>query len=136
ELESIESLIAQETAATGLLQSQASLIEPQIAEVEATRDIFDGTFNTLADIRIEVNADASQIVTSCPMGISLTGVDHVVNSATVSGVSPTEHSIFVYARSLRASGRFSTVIISSIEAIEEEGEVTGFEFEFLLGPEE
>ncbi|HEY55007.1 MAG TPA: pilus assembly protein PilM [Dehalococcoidia bacterium] len=136
ELESLESLIAQETATTGLLQSQVTLIEPQITEVEATRDIFDGTFNTLADIRIEVNADVSQIVTSCPTEIGLTGVDHVINSATVGGVSPTEHSIFVYARSLRASGRFSTVTISSIEAIEEEGEVTGFEFEILLGPKE
>jgi len=136
ELESLESLIVQETAATGLLQSQVTLIEPQITEVEATRDIFYGTFNTLADIRAEVNADVSQIVTSCPTEIGLTGVDHVINSATVGGVSPTEHSIFVYARSLRASGRFSAVTISSIEAIEEEGEVTGFEFEFLLEPEE
>ena len=136
ELDSIETLLAQETATTGLLQSQAALIEPQLAEIEDTRVIFDGTFNALANIRIEVNADVVDIVTLRPTDIALTGVNHVVNSATVSGVSPTEHSIFVYARSLRASGRFSTVTISSIVAIEEEGAVTGFEFEILLDPEE
>ncbi len=136
ELESLESLIAQETATTSLLQSQTTLIEPQITEIEATRDIFEGTFNTLADIRTEVNADVFQMVISCPGDIGLTGVDHVITSATVSGVSPTEHSIFVYARNLRTSGRFSEVTISSIEAIEEEGSVTGFDFEILLEPEE
>ncbi len=136
ELETAEGLIAQESAGITAMQEQVGLIEPQIAEIEATTDIFDATFNTLQDIRIEVNTDVSQIVTLRPENINLTGVGHVVNSATVSGISPDEQSIFAYARSLRASGRFATVTITSIGAVEEEGEVTGFEFEFLLEPRE
>ena len=60
----------------------------------------------------------------------------------ITGIAPEEFDIFSYARSLRSSGRFSLVVISSIaekveeveeeDEEEEEEEIRQFEFEFLL----
>ncbi len=132
ELEPIESLIAQENEEIAALQEQVELIEPQIAALEATAGIFDTTFNALEEVREEVDGDLSQIVSLLPEDIDLTGFEHTGDSVTVKGISTYESDIFTYARNLRSSDSFSTVIISSIEAVEEEEEITGFEFEFLL----
>jgi Tfp pilus assembly protein PilN len=132
ELEPVDSLIAQETAKIATLQEQVEQITPQITALEATTGIFDTTFNSLEEVREKVDADLSQITSVLPSSIDLTGVNHNIDTVTVKGVSPTEASIFRYARDLRSSDRFSVVIISSIEAVEEEEEITGFEFEFLL----
>ena len=66
--------------------------------------------------------------------VDLTEINHSGNPVTVTGTSPDEDGIFEYARDLRSSGRFSLVVISSIEAIREgEGEeIEGFNFEFRL----
>ena len=71
---------------------------------------------------------------------------HTGEQVTISGTAMDEAEIFRYARDLRDSGRFSSVIISSIEAYMEEVEteedeeedeedvevIEGFSFEFLL----
>lgn len=132
ELEPIESLIAQETGEIATLQQQTEQITPQIAALEATTGIFDTTFTSMEEVRQGVDADLSQITSVLPWNVDLTEVNHKIDSITVRGVSPTEDSIFQYAKSLRSSDRFFTVIISSIEAVEEDEEITGFAFEFLL----
>jgi len=132
EVESMESLIGQEAWEIATLQEQVELITPQIAALEATTGIFDTTFASLEAVREDVDADLSQITNVLPVDVALIGVYHEVDIVTVRGISPVETNIFQYARDLRSSGRFSTVIISSIEAIEEEEEIIGFEFVFLL----
>jgi type IV pilus assembly protein PilM len=132
EITPIERLIDQENAQIATLQEQIVQITPQIAALETTNDIFDTTFTSLEDVREEVNGDLSQIVSLLPGQADLTGINHTGDTVTVSGISPDEYSIFKYARDLRAGDRFASVIISSIEAIEEEEKITGFEFEFLL----
>jgi uncharacterized protein YrzB (UPF0473 family) len=76
----------------------------------------------------------SNIVSLLPEDVAFIEINHGSASATVTGVNldeDGEDEIFQYARSLR--GKFSSVIISSIEAREdEEGEIEGFEFEVLL----
>jgi hypothetical protein len=61
-------------------------------------------------------------------------VNYGGDSVTVSGVvikTDAENDIFTYARNLKNS--FSSVIIEKVEAAEDEdGEVEGFKFEFLL----
>jgi Tfp pilus assembly protein PilN len=78
-----------------------------------------------------MNGDMSHIVSLQP-GNLLTAVNHLGDMVTISGFAANESSIFSYARALRNSGRFSNVIISSIEAVEEEDQITGLNFEFLL----
>lgn len=132
ELDSVDSQIAQENDEIVALQEQVQLLEPQFASLEAITAIFDNTFTSLGAVREEVNGDLDQISGLLPKDINLTEVNHAGDSLTVVGIAPDEDDIFKYARDLRASGRFSAVIISAIEAIEEEEEVKGFQFEFLL----
>jgi hypothetical protein len=132
EIEPIESLIEQENEQIAILQEQIVQITPQIEEIEAITAIFGTTFNSLENVREKVNGDLSQIVSLLPGKADLTGINHTGDTVTVSGISPDEYSIFKYARDLRNGDRFAAVIISSIEAVEEEEIITGFEFEFLL----
>ena len=132
ELEPVNSHIAQENAEIAALQEQVELQGPQFASLEAITAIFDNTFTSLETVRENVNGDLDQISSLLPRDIDLTEVDYKGDSVKVIGISPDEYDIFKYARDLRASGRFSAVIISAIEAIEEEEEVKGFQFEFIL----
>jgi type IV pilus assembly protein PilM len=132
ELEPINNQIALENVEIAALQEELELLAPQLVTLEAITAIFDNTFTSLGVEREEVNGDLSQIASLAPGDINLTEVNHAGDSVTVSGISPDEYDIFQYARALRASGRFPTVIISSIEAIEEEEEIQGFQFEFTL----
>ncbi len=132
ELIPLENLVAALNLEIAAMEDEIELITPQIAVIEATTGIFDDTFNALVEARIKVNGDMSQVVDLLPGNLDLTIVDHTDNLVTVTGLSPNESGIFGYARALRNGGRFSTVVISSIEAIEEDGAIINFNFEFLL----
>ena len=132
ELIPLESLVAAENQKIAALGEESELITPQIAGIEAATGIFDNTFSALLEARIKVNGDMSQIVNLLPGNLNLTEVNHIGDMITVTGLSPDENGIFSYARALRNDGRFSTVVISSVEAIEEDEEIVGFNFEFLL----
>jgi Tfp pilus assembly protein PilN len=132
ELIPLETLVAAENQKITALEEEIALLTPQIAGMEATAAIFDSTFNSLSEARIKVNGDMSQIVDLLPSDLNLTAVNHIGDMVTVTGLSPDESSILSYARALRSDGRFSTVVISAVEAEEDDGEITGFNFELLL----
>ncbi len=132
ELDPVNSNIAQENREIESLKEQVELIEPQFAALEAITDIFDNTFNSLGAVRDKVSGDLNQIVSVLPRDVNLTDLNHMGDALRVWGEAPDEGDIFEYARDLRASGRFSVVIISSIEAIEVDDEFEEFEFEFLI----
>jgi len=132
ELIPLENLVAAENQSKAALTDEIELITPQIAELEVTTAIFNGTYNTLLANRTKVNGDMSQIVSLLPRSLDLTAVDHTGDLVTVTGLSPNESGIFSYARALRNDGRFSTVVVASIEAIEAYEEIIGYNFEFLL----
>lgn len=131
ELTPLEILVASENNEIATLEEEITLISPQIAELEATTAIFNNTFTGLEEARDKMNGDMSNIVSLQP-GNLLTEVNHTGDTVTLNGFATNESSIFSYARALRNSGRFSTVIISAIEAVEEDDEITGLNFEFLL----
>lgn len=132
ELTPLENLVTAENQEIAALGEQSELITSQIAELEIATGIFDSTFNALLEARIKVNGDMSQIVNLLPGSLDLTMVDHIGDLVTITGLSPNESGIFSYARELRNGGRFSTMVISSIEAVEEDGEIISYNFEFLL----
>jgi hypothetical protein len=83
----------------------------------------------------------SQIVNLVPYNVDLLQINHGSNSINVIGIAPSEAEIFEYARELRGSGRFSLVVISSInEDIiilnegeeEEEEKIIRYQFGFLI----
>jgi len=132
ELINLENLVAVENQEVAALVGEIELITPQIAGLEVTTGILDSTLSALEETRTRINGDMSQIVSLLPVSLDLTAVDHTGDLVTVTGLSPNESGIFSYARALRNSGRFSTVIISAIEAIEKVGVITGYNFELLL----
>ena len=131
ELASIESSITQTTEDIAILGEQIGQIEADIESVEATTNILSSTLTSLGEGRDEVNIDLSQIVRLKPAKVDLTAVNHGGDTVTVSGIAPDENDIFRYARDLRSSDVFSTVIISSI-TLKEEEKTEEFEFEFIL----
>ena len=133
ELIPLEGLVAEESQAVTALEEEITLLTPNIAELEVATAVLDTTYNALEETRTRINGDVSQIVGLMPGNLNLTMVKHDSDLITVTGLSPNEGSIFVYARALRDSGRFSTVIISSIEAREQLGNIVRYEFELTLG---
>jgi len=150
-------LVAEHQKAIITLQEQVTQLEPQIVPVEATAGVFEATFTNLGEVRAQVDEDLSQVVNLVPADIALlyggdtvtidvglldqTEITHSVGQVTVIGRNSDEAAIFRYARALRSSGRFSMVIISSIEAyyeeiIEEDDDEEeikrGFNFTFIL----
>jgi type IV pilus assembly protein PilM len=131
ELTPLEVLVARENQEIAMLEEEIALISPQIAGLEVTAAIFNETSDILLEARTKINGDMSNIVSLQP-GNLLTAVNHVGDMVTLTGFSANEGSIFSYARALRNSGRFSTVVITSIEAVEEDEKIIGLNFEFLL----
>ena len=127
-------------------QGQITTLKEKIAEtppvepLEATAEVFQTTFTGLGEDRERADEDMRQIVNLLPETVDLTEVTHSIDNVNITGIAPEEFDIFSYARSLRSSGRFSLVVISSItekieevdEDEEEEEEIRQFEFEFLL----
>ena len=140
-------------------------IEPQSEALKATAGIFETTFATLREGREIIDADLDEITGLVPEEVALifggelaviatqplgeAKITHTGEQATLRGTALDEADIFRYARALRDGGRFSSVIISSIEAYEEKEEIEpeedeeeeeevevevieGFNFEFLL----
>jgi len=136
QLAPIESVIDQKRQAILTLQSQIKETEAPIEPIEAEANIFNTTFTSLEEGREEVNADLHRIVNLLSLGdVSLTSVKHAGDAVSVVGIAPDEDDIFEYARELRSSSNFSTVMIASITAditVVEETEIERFRFEFLL----
>jgi type IV pilus assembly protein PilM len=132
ELAPLQDLVAQKNEEVTQLQEQIDLITPQLTELETTTAALNDTYTASSATRAKINGDMSQIVSLLPGSLTLTTVNHVGDMVTVIGLSPTESSIFSYSRALRNGGRFSTVVISSIEAVEENEQIVNYKFEFLL----
>jgi len=83
----------------------------------------------------EVDDYLGEVVDLVPTTVTLLDVQYGDGSAAIRGLAPTEGDIFTYAKALRNSSHFNTVIILSIkEAIRSEAgeEITVYEFDFLI----
>lgn len=152
-----EGSITQQQQAIATIKEQIKQVEPQIrlvkAQIEqvgATTGIFNATLASLKQEREKVDGDLHQIAALVPDDIALlyggeqvtigdsrldqAKIDHYIERVTVVGTAPTDlNAVFKYARDLRASGRFSTVLITSIVAYQApDSEEKGYNFDFLL----
>ena len=66
-----------------------------------------------------VNADLVAATYNLPGTSDFSRISHASVELTISGKSPNETEVLAYANTLRASGRFSQVIVSSIQKTEE-----------------
>lgn len=127
--------IAEQTDAIALTPEQVAEIESQLQSVQATRGALDATLTDLSQGLGKTDADLREAVNLLPAGVTLLEINYGGDMVTISGVALTEDDIFVYARDLRSGGRFTAVIISSInETFSKEGgeEIKQFSFDFLL----
>jgi len=126
-----ENRIARERSETATLQEQINLIETQMGPTEAMMSTFNTMLTYLGDNREMVDLDLHKIDELKPSNVDLTEVSHSGDRATIEGITSEEYYIFRYARDLRSSGRFPTVIILSINEITVD-DSPWFEFNFLL----
>jgi len=135
ELAGVENRVAQERMEIATLTEQVSQMETQIAPIEARAAVFESTFDSLGDGRALIDSHMDDIVRLLPQDADFIEINHEEEVVTIEGLVKeeidAEDDIFAYARALR--GQFLRIIISSIEAVEDdEGEFIGYEFEFLL----
>ena len=111
-----------------LKQSQKKELAENIAELEkkladagASRDIFTTASGSLDKQGDTINGDLEETTNSLQSSIGLTNINHSSGKLTISGRSPSETEVLLYARSLSDSDRFSEIIIASIRRVEEDG---------------
>ena len=141
---------------TTRVQNEITPVKSRVNQVTARTNSFQSTITGMEETRVKVDRDLDKIASLAPADIALLyggdeiavgggrlgegQVGHNVHQATIKGVAPGSEgyrTIFEYAKALRDSGRFSIVIISSIQAFEiEEGEEVsyqeGYNFTFLV----
>jgi type IV pilus assembly protein PilM len=137
ELTTTRAAITQEQATIASLQGQ---VDQAITPIQPIQD----KANTLEDLLITLRFDRENVVGDIKTVESLARhddvmdlnkIEYVAGILTVEGTisSDEEQIIFDYAYSLRASGRFSEVVVSLIEGYaDEDGEVESYSFKFTL----
>ncbi len=135
ELANTEKAVTEERVEIAKLKEQVTQLEAEIAPMGARADVFETTFASLGAGRALIDQHMDDIVRLLPQDADFIEINHEEEDVTVNGLVKeeidAEDDIFAYARDLRS--RFLRIIISSIEAVEDdEGEFIGYEFEFLL----
>ena len=136
QITSIQSEIAAQIEAVATLEEQISQqmevnLQPIAAEI--TANSLEAKLASLGQRLDKIDNDLGEAVNLVPTTVTLLSIDYGGDSATINGVAPTEADIFIYARALRESGRFSSVTILSInETSIQEEEIRAFSFVFLL----
>ncbi len=87
-------------------------LEGRVAEVEASSRTFDTATQRFAEGRTEVNGNLNVALYTLPSGVELTSVSRGDTGMTIGGVASTEAEVLAYAKELRDSRWFSSVIIS------------------------
>ena len=111
ELATVNQLIEQRLAQ----RQEIPELETKVSEVEASRDTFTAVIDYIEDERIVVNGNLEVTTSALPDTVDLSTVSHASPGLTISGMAPSEIEVLAYAKKLRASGRFSQVIISAME---------------------
>jgi len=124
-------LVMQKHAEQQSQKKEIAELEGKVAELGVTYKSFSTVLNNFGRQREIVNGDL-KVTTSTLLGsIDLLSITHASAELTISGMAPNESDVLIYARNLRKSGRFSQVIVSSIEETED-----GLIFELSLSARE
>ena len=109
-------LVMQKHAEQQSQKKEIAELEGKVAELGVTYKSFFTVLNNFGRQREIVNGDlkvtASTLVVS---NVDLSSVTHASAKLTISGIASRESGVLAYATALRKSGRFSQVIVSSIE---------------------
>lgn len=100
---------------------QAAELTKSLTAAKATRDKLAVELASLNAVsanlnasRLQLNAETALITTAAPAGITLANVNRSGGATTVSGDALDQATVLAYARTLRESGKFSTVVVTRL----------------------
>ena len=117
-----------------ITQTQNSLkpIEDQVKNTQDSAATFTNLVDNMAETRNTANTNITQIFGLVPASLELTSVD-LSNAASIQGDALNESSIFSYARALKDSKIYSSIVIQSITLNEQDVEgVTVRTYQFVI----
>ena len=94
-------------------------LEKKVAELEVIDSALTAVRSNFRRQQQIVNGDLEVTTSNLPGTLDLSRIAHASVELTISGMSPNKTEVLAYANALRASGRFSQVIVSSIEEVED-----------------
>ena len=97
------------------LQADRAALVTQVDAREARADALDNQLRAFASQRDETN-DALNEINRTPSYVYLNSIVHSGSSISVTGWGNTEQAVFGYARQLRATGKWSLVVLSSLSS--------------------
>ena len=109
------------------LKKEITELEEKVAEIKLTRNTFTTILNNFPRQQHIVNGDLAAATSGLPGGLVLSSIAHASDGMNISGESSNETGVLTYAESLKASHRFSQVLISEIAETE-----TGVNFTLTL----
>jgi len=125
QLDAANQLIGQ----TQVQRENIAELEKKLEAAEASRDSFTVTLDNFAQQRDIINGDLKKTTSTLPGTADLTGIEHSGDELVIEGVAPSAAEVVSYAKSLRASGRFSRIIVSMDKT--EDGDMS---FSLILTP--
>jgi len=132
QLLALQDQIPSEQFAINDLESQIGELEPVIEPLRTEADVFGDTYTSLGVTRELVDGDTNAVVKALPTDVNLIRISHQGDIVNISGNAPDEIKVFEYARALRSSGRFTMVVIVSIESETSEEEALTYNYMFSL----
>jgi type IV pilus assembly protein PilM len=124
-------LTAGQQAVSALLAQQAS-VQSQIDAQKSTAEFFNGLMSDLQKGLGTANAELREVVTKVPNGVILLDASYDAETVTLTGQAREQALILGYGRVLVASGRFSSVTLTSLQAAELGDGSAGLKFVYLL----
>ncbi|MBA7650273.1 hypothetical protein ES703_58076 [subsurface metagenome] len=119
QLDTTNQLIEQREAQQQSQKEAIAELENKVVELEEINNAFTTVRKSFNIQRGIVNADLVAATSNLPGTSDFSRISHASVELTISGKSPNEMEVLTYANALRASGRFSQVIVSSIQKTEE-----------------
>ena len=113
----VQTSITAEKAQSNTLSSQAGDVQAQITLAQNNTAFFNDTLSGLGRDLAIADSDVHEIVKDAPSGVNLTDIEFRADGINVTGVASSQSMVMTYASSLRSSGRFALVTVSSVETL-------------------
>jgi type IV pilus assembly protein PilM len=111
----IQNAIVQANIEGDALSASAEETQTQIDNVQKSQAFLDGTMKGFKTGLDSSSTDSKEILKDVPSGLFLTIIQYRDDIISLKGVSPNQTLILTYAKSLRSSGNFNSVSITTIE---------------------
>jgi len=119
QLDTTNQLLEQKHVQQQSQKEEIAELENKVVELEELNNTFTAVRNNFSKQQRIINGDLEATTSNLPATLDLSRITHASVELTISGKASGEMEVLTYANALRASGRFSQVIVSSIKKIED-----------------